>query len=166
EYLPADAIAQTVQKINPEAIAIREAALKVIDAYMKADNQIRIQYASKQARIANAWKKWQGENLGIEKSGAIAIKKAQEAEFTKQLKAKGLDGKYGNILSNVGQLYKEIEAVNVKRTSFMEVFLRTNELTPMLFGLTQLEGAAANSEAAFEKQRDANIGRMKGVYKE
>lgn len=166
EYLPADAIAQTVQKINPEAIAIREAALKVIDAYMKADNQIRIQYASKQARIANAWKKWQGENLGIEKSGAIAIKKAQEAEFTKQLKAKGLDGKYGNILSNVGQLYKEIEAVNVKRTSFMEVFLRTNELTPMLFGLTQLEGAAANSEAAFEKQRDANIGRMKGVYKD
>lgn len=166
EYLPADAIAQTVQKINPEAIAIREAALKVIDAYMKADNQIRIQYASKQARIANAWKKWQGENLGIEKSGAIAIKKAQEAEFTKQLKAKGLEGKYGNILSNVGQLYKEIEAVNVKRTSFMEVFLRTNELTPMLFGLTQLEGAAANSEAAFEKQRDANIGRMKGVYKD
>ncbi|HXJ98350.1 MAG TPA: S46 family peptidase [Gelidibacter sp.] len=166
EYLPADAIAQTVQKINPEAIAIREAALKVIDAYMKADKQIRIQYASKQARIANAWKKWQGENLGIEKSGAIAIKKAQEAEFTKQLKAKGLDGKYGNILSNVGQLYKEIEAVNVKRTSFMEVFLRTNELTPMLFGLTQLEGAAANSEAAFEKQRDANIGRMKGVYKD
>lgn len=166
EYLPADAIAQTVQKINPEAIAIREAALKVIDAYMKADKQIRIQYASKQARIANAWKKWQGENLGIEKSGAIAIKKAQEAEFTKQLKAKGLEGKYGNILSNVGQLYKEIEAVNVKRTSFMEVFLRTNELTPMLFGLTQLEGAAANSEAAFEKQRDANIGRMKGVYKD
>lgn len=166
EYLPADAIAQTVQKINPEAIAIREAALKVIDAYMKADKQIRIQYASKQARIANAWKKWQGENLGIEKSGAIAIKKAQEAEFTKQLKAKGLEGKYGNILSNVGQLYKEIEAVNVKRTSFMEVFLRTNELTPILFGLTQLEGAAANSEAAFEKQRDANIGRMKGVYKD
>lgn len=166
EYLPADAIAQTVQKINPEAIAIREAALKVIDAYMKADKQIRIQYASKQARIANAWKKWQGENLGIEKSGAIAIKKAQEAEFTKQLKAKGLEGKYGNILSNVGQLYKDIEAVNVKRTSFMEVFLRTNELTPMLFGLTQLEGAAANSEAAFEKQRDANIGRMKGVYKD
>src|SRR5690606_1845370 len=62
--------------------------------------------------------------------------------------------------------YKDIEAVNVKRTSFMEVFLRTNELTPMLFGLTQLEGAAANSEAAFEKQRDANIGRMKGVYKD
>lgn len=165
EYLPADAIAQTVEKINPTAIAIREEALKVIDAYMKTDDQIRIQYASKQARIANAWKKWQGENLGIAQSGAIAIKKAQEAEFTKQLQAKGLEGKYGTILPKLNQLYGEIEATNVKRTSFMEVFLRTNELTPMLFNLVQLEGAAANSEAAFEKQRDANVGRMKGVYK-
>lgn len=165
EYLPAVAIAQTVEKINPRAIAIREAALKVIDAHMKADDQIRIQYASKQARIANAWKKWQGENLGIEKSGAIGIKKAQEAEFTKQLKAKGLESKYGNVLPELERLYHEIEEVNVKRTSFMEVFLRTNELTPMIFGLVQLEGAAANSEETFEKQRDANIARMKGVYK-
>ncbi|MBA6151641.1 S46 family peptidase [Gelidibacter maritimus] len=165
EYLPAAAIAQTVEKINPRAIAIREAALKVIDAHMKADDQIRIQYASKQARIANAWKKWQGENLGIEKSGAIGIKKAQEAEFTKQLKAKGLESKYGNVLPELERLYNEIEEINVKRTSFMEVFLRTNELTPMIFGLAQLEGAAANSEEAFEKQRDANIARMKGVYK-
>ncbi|MEO5787877.1 S46 family peptidase [Gelidibacter sp.] len=165
EYLPAVAIAQTVEKINPTAIAIRTAALKVIDAFMMVDDQIRIQYASKQARIANAWKKWQGENLGIHKSGAIAIKKAQEAEFTKQMKAKGLEAKYGTVLPELERLYNEIEDVSVKRTSFMEVFLRTNELTPMIFNLVQLEAAAANSEETFEKQRDANIGRMKGVYK-
>lgn len=165
EYLPAAAIAQTVEKINPKAIEIRDAALKVIDAYMKADDQIRIQYASKQARIANAWKKWQGENLGIEKSGAIGIKKAQEAEFTKALKAKGLESKYGTVLPELERLYKAIEAINVQRTSFMETFLRTNELTPIIFNLAQLEGAAADSEANFEKQRDANIGRLKGIYK-
>lgn len=165
EYLPAAAIAQTVEKINPKAIEIRDAALKVIDAYMKADDQIRIQYASKQARIANAWKKWQGEILGIEKSGAIGIKKAQEAEFTKALKAKGLESKYGTVLPELERLYKAIEAINVQRTSFMETFLRTNELTPIIFNLAQLEGAAADSEANFEKQRDANIGRLKGIYK-
>lgn len=165
EYLPAVAIAQTVEKINPRAISIREAALKVIDAHMKTDDQIRIQYASKQARIANAWKKWQGENLGIEKSGAISIKKAQEAEFTKQLKAKGLENKYGKVLPELERLYHNIEEVRVKRTSFVEVFLRTNELTPIIFNLVQLEGAATNSEAAFEKQRDANIGRLNGIYK-
>ena len=74
EYLPAVAVEQITQKVNPSNIAIREAALKVIDANMKADDQIRIQYASKQARIANAWKKWIGENLGIEKSGCRSYK--------------------------------------------------------------------------------------------
>jgi len=166
EYLPAVAVAQIVEKINPKTIAIREAALKVIDANMKADDQIRIQYASKQARIANAWKKWIGENLGIEKSGAIAIKKAQEAEFTKQLKAKGLESKYGTVLPELERLYNEIEEVTVKRRSFIEVFLRTNELTPVLFNLAQLEAAAANGEETFEKQRDANVGRLKGIYKD
>ena len=108
EYLPAVAVEQITQKLNPSNIAIREAALKVIDANMKADDQIRIQYASKQARIANSWKKWIGENLGIEKSGAIAIKRKFEGEFTKALKAQGMESEYGNILPEFEKLYKRI----------------------------------------------------------
>jgi hypothetical protein len=56
EYLPAVAVAQITEKVNPTNIKIREEALKVIDAAMKRDDKIRIQYASKQARIANYWK--------------------------------------------------------------------------------------------------------------
>ena len=55
---------------------------------MKANDEVRIKYASKQARIANAWKKWIGENLGIEKSNAIAKRRAFEAKFTQALKNK------------------------------------------------------------------------------
>ena len=50
---------------------------------MKASDQVRIKYASKQARIANAWKKWIGENLGIEKSDAVAKRREFEATFKK-----------------------------------------------------------------------------------
>ena len=88
EYLPAVAIEHITKEFNPKNIAIREAALKVIDAKMKASDAVRIKYASKQARIANAWKKWIGENLGIEKSNAISNRKAFEASFTKALKRK------------------------------------------------------------------------------
>ena len=87
EYLPAVAIEHITKEYNPTNIAIREAALKVIDAQMKANDEVRIKYASKQARIANAWKKWIGENLGIDKSNAIAERKAFEATFTKALPA-------------------------------------------------------------------------------
>ncbi|MCK7589210.1 S46 family peptidase [Subsaxibacter sp. CAU 1640] len=166
EYLPAIAVEQTVKKVNPANIAIRGAALKVIDAYMKTDDQIRIQYASKQARIANAWKKWIGENQGIEKSGALAIKRKMEADFTQQLKVKGLESKYGTILPELERLYKEIEDVRVKRGQFVEVFVRTNELMQLMFRLSQMEAAAANGEEAFDKARASMLARLEGSFKD
>jgi len=165
EYLPAVAVEQITQKVNPSNIAIREAALKVIDAKMKTDDKIRIQYASKQARIANYWKKWIGENQGIEKSNAIEKKRLFEAEFTKQLKAKGLEEKYGHILPEFEKLYSEFESINVKRNNFVEVFIRNNELMYGMFRLAQLENSATRGEEIFDKTRTSVINRLKGNFK-
>ncbi|SHG94271.1 S46 family peptidase [Winogradskyella jejuensis] len=165
EYLPAVAVEQITQKLNPSNIAIREAALKVIDASMKADDQIRIQYASKQARIANAWKKWIGENQGIEKSGAVEIKRQFEKEFVKALTDQGKEAAYGNILPEFEKLYKEFETVNVKRNNFVEVFLRSNELMQMMFRLVQMENTANRGEEAFEKARMSMVNQLKGIHK-
>ena len=165
EYLPSVAVAQITQKVNPSNIAIREAALKVIDANMKADDQIRIQYASKQARIANSWKRWIGENLGIEKSGAVKIKQDFEKEFTKGLKAQGKEAQYGHLLPEFERLYKEFENVNVTRNQFVEVFIRTNELMQMMLRLTQLEMAAQGGEATFAKAKETVINQLKGIHR-
>ncbi|MBO3117883.1 S46 family peptidase [Winogradskyella sp. DF17] len=165
EYLPAVAVEQITEKVNPARIAIREAALKVIDANMKADDQVRIQYASKQARIANAWKKWIGENLGIKKSGAVDIKRNFEDEFTRALKAQGKEETYGKLLPKFEELYEAFESVNVKRNSFVEVFLRTNELMQMTFRLIEVESAARQGEEQFDKARNSMINRLKGIHK-
>ena len=166
EYLPATAVAQITQKVNPGNIAIREAALKVMDSFMKTDDKIRIQYASKQARIANYWKKWIGENQGIEKSNAIAKKKALEEKFTKLLSEKGLTARYGNLLPELNRLYSEIEPVNVKRSNFTEVFVRNNELMSAMFRLYQMEQAAAKGDDTFKVAQELLIGRMMNAFKD
>ncbi|MCF6347147.1 MAG: S46 family peptidase [Flavobacteriaceae bacterium] len=165
EYLPAVAIEQITQKYNPSNIKIREAALKVIDAKMKESDKVRIQYASKQARIANSWKKWIGENLGIQKSNAIANKRAFEEKFTKSLNTKALQDAYGDILPEFERLYKEFEDVNVKRRNFIETFIINNELMHMMFRLAQLENTASQSEEAFNKAKMGMISRLKGIHK-
>lgn len=165
EYLPAVAVDQIVNKVNPTNIAIRDAALKVIDANMKASDQVRIQYASKQARIANAWKKWIGENQGIDKSGAINVKRELEAQFTQQVKAKNMASQYGNMLPQLEQLYQNFEAVNVKRNAFSEVFLRTNELMQIAMQLYQLENAASGDDENFGKARETVQNRLKSIYR-
>ncbi|GGG38780.1 S46 family peptidase [Bizionia arctica] len=166
EYLPAVAIEQITTEYNPSNIAIREAALKVIDANMKSSDEIRIKYASKQARIANAWKKWIGENLGIEKSNAIQERREFEATFTKALKEQGLEDKYGNILPEFDVLYENFEEVNIKRRNFIEVFLVTNELMNMTFRAYQFEQAVAQNPESFDKAKASMEGTLTGIHKD
>ncbi len=165
EYLPAVAIEHITKEFNPSNIAIREAALKVIDANMKSSDDIRIKYASKQARIANYWKKWIGENLGIEKSNAIANRRAFEASFTKALAEKGLEDSYGNILPEFDKLYADFGAVNIKRRNFIEVFIINNELMNMTFRAYQLEQSVTSDKDNLAKAKATLTSQLKGIHK-
>ncbi|TYP99109.1 peptidase S46-like protein [Tenacibaculum adriaticum] len=165
EYLPAVTIEHITQEFNPTNIAIREASLKVIDAKMKSDDAVRIKYASKQARIANAWKKWIGENLGIKKSNAIAKRKAFETQFTSAVDEKRLPADYKNILPEFEKLYKDFAPINIKRRNFIEVFIVTNELMQMAFRTYQFEQAVAKDATKFETAKASLVGRLKGIHK-
>ncbi|APY10640.1 serine protease [Seonamhaeicola sp. S2-3] len=165
EYLPAVAIEHITKNFNPSNIAIREAALKVIDAKMKVNDDIRIKYASKQARIANAWKKWIGQNSGLKKSKAIALRKAFEAKFIKAYTEQGLEDKYGHILPEFDKLYKDFANVDVKRRNFIEVFLVTNELMKMVFRTYQFEQTIKNNPDALDKAKNYIINTIKGIHK-
>ncbi len=83
EYLISDAVEYTLNRANPAKIHLRTLRLNVIREASEADPKVRIQYAAKQAGIANAWKKWQGESLGLARLGTIAKKQNYEAEFQK-----------------------------------------------------------------------------------
>lgn len=165
EYLPAVAIEHITKEFNPSNIEIREAALKVIDAKMKSSDEVRIKYASKQARIANAWKKWIGENLGIEKSQAISNRKAYEASFTKALKEQNLTDKYGNILPQFDQLYNEFAPTNIKRRNFIEVFLVTNELMQLTFRAYQMEMSINKDKENLDKAVATFTNQLQRVHK-
>ena len=83
EYLHSSAIEQIVRVNDPAKIAIRTKALNVIDGFMRKDEGIKIQYAAKYAGISNAWKKWQGEILGLTKTNAVAKRQEFESSFEK-----------------------------------------------------------------------------------
>ncbi len=166
EYLPAVAVEQITKKINPGNIAIREAALKVIDQAMKKDDKTRIQYASKQARIANYWKKWIGENQGLERVKAIQKKKAFEKQFSEKIIKQGLETTYGNILPQVEILYKKIEPIAVKRSNFMEVFIRNNELMQLMFRMYQLESSITKDVNSFDRAKSFVLAKAKKLFKD
>ncbi|MFK8058312.1 MAG: S46 family peptidase [Saprospiraceae bacterium] len=85
QYLPASAMRQRVELINPIRIGMRDLSLAVIDSAMRGDAQTKIDYASKQSRIANAWKKWRGESEGVKATNGIALRNGTEFQFNKRL---------------------------------------------------------------------------------
>lgn len=165
EYLPAVAVEQITKKVNPSNILIREKALEKMDAFMQENDEIRIKYASKQARIANYWKKWKGENLGIEKSGAIEIKKDIEKRFIQAVEASGKTKAYGNLLATFDEQYAAFEPYAVKRSNFLEVFFTNTDLFQVSFRLYQLKQAAESGDNEFKQAQTGITNILQGVYK-
>lgn len=167
EYLPSFAVEQILNDLNPARIEIRDKALKATDAYMRQDQAIKIQYASKFASTANYWKKWIGESQGLKKSNAVAVKKSFEQEFLKRAQEKNKSEEYGNILTQFENLYTEISPFSLARDYFQEVVLRNNELLSIGFKLYQLENAfTKNGEQSFKDRRDNLLKQLEAQYKD
>lgn len=139
EYLPAIAVEQIVTTLNPAKIELRDATLKAQDGFMRKEATIKIQYASKYARIANSWKKWIGENKGLKKSNAVAEKKKFEKEFQEKVIKAGKQAEYGNLLADFEKNYTEIKEYALARDFFSEVVLQNTELLSVGYKLYQLE---------------------------
>ncbi len=139
EYLPSIAVEQIVTTLNPAKIEVRDAALKAQDRFMRKDQAIKIQYASKYASVANYWKKWMGETKGLKKANAIAAKQKFETKFQEKVIKAGKQTEYGNLLADFQKNYTDIKDYTLARDYFTEVALRNTELLSVGYKLYQLE---------------------------
>ncbi len=167
EYLPAIAVDQIVNTLNPVKIEVRDAALKVQDGFMRKDNAIKIQYASKYAAVANYWKKWIGETKGLKKSNAISVKQKFEASFQEKVIKAGKQAEYGNIISDFDKNYSEIRDFSLARDLFSEVVLRNSELLQNSYRLYQLEQILkTKGEQAFTDRKNNLSNGIVDFYKD
>ena len=167
EYLPSVAINQIANELNPAKIEIREQALKVADGFMRKDNAIKIQYASKYAGTANYWKKWQGETLGIKKSNAIAVKKEAEKKFQEKVSKAKKEKEYGSILNDFEKNYTEIAPYALARDYFNETVQRNTELLSVAYKFYQLEQLYnTKGEQAFTDRKNNLYNGLGDFYKD
>ncbi len=168
EYLPSFAVKQIQDEINPRRIEIRERALSILDGEMRKDEKVKLQYASKYSVVANYFKKWRGENLGLKKTKAVDKKLAIEKDFDKTVQSNAaLKAKYGNLLSDYAKLYKDFEPYAIARNNFSEVFGTNSELLSLMQQMAAIvDRHTKDGDKAIDERKERIKGFLEGFYKD
>lgn len=105
QHLSSESIKFYMETERPLRIKMRDLSLVVIDKAMKNSEATQLKYASKQSRIANAWKKWMGQVDGLKRLDAVHVKQVYEESYNKTANTnQAWAEKYGSVVNNLNQL--------------------------------------------------------------
>jgi hypothetical protein len=108
-YYTSDAL-ESIMETYPKKISLRSLRLDIMGKYMKADDAVRIQYASKYRNVSNAWKKWEGVLYGFNANDAVNMRRLEEAKFMEWAETTPeLAARYLGVLPRLRELYAGLD---------------------------------------------------------
>jgi len=138
-YITSSDVEDVLQTINPLRLKMRQASLGIIDAAMRQDELTKIQYAAKQSRISNAYKKWIGQSKGLIRHRAVEKKDSLERVFQARVETNpDWNEKYGSLLLNMSSMSVLIEPQTISREYFIEFYFMGPEILRYAGGYTEL----------------------------
>lgn len=123
QYYTSDGVDLVVNYRNPPAITQRGKRLDIMKKYMAESAELRLMYAAKANSISNGWKKWIGENQGIQNSNVIELKKQQEKTLHEKIKQNPTwNIKYGTLLQDIESEYSKSKQLEYQAAYLRETF--------------------------------------------
>lgn len=168
EYLTSYAVREIMEMSDPTKIALRQMRLDVINKAMAESDAVRIQYASKQAGIANAWKKWQGEVRGLNRLNALDRKREQEERFQRWAEQEHNKKPYASLLPNYQQTYEQLIPYWRFRDLMNEAFLGSElmQFASRFYRIHQTAASDGPLPQDFAKQVEGLMSGAKSFFKD
>jgi len=148
-----------INTIRPAQIDMRDLSLSVINAAMKKSEATEIMYASKQARIANAWKKWMGQIDGLKRGNAVQKKIDYEDKYTETAaSSEEWNAEYGEIVKTLRDLSTTFNESDFTYNMYIEYVYVGAEMFHRARAIDELmelyqEEKYVELEAAIEEQK-------------
>ena len=153
QYLTASAVRHLTERLNPARIGMRDAGLAVINAARASDPALRIAYASKQSDVANAWKKWIGQNRGLRELHAVRRKEDIEAEFARRAGAAGRPDLVA-LVPAIDEINREFFPLLEARSLYVELMFYGPDMLSLASDFATL---VQESQALSEADRDQQV---------
>ena len=147
EYIHSEAVKYIENLGDPHKIALRTIRLDIMSRHQAQSQKVRIQYSSKHAGVANAWKKWQGEVKGLKKNKTVAVKQAYEQAFDRW----AANGEFDGVIGRLDSLYKVLEPYAFAYDYYNET-VRTIEVSNFAMSIARLYDRDGNFDAEKAKE--------------
>ena len=154
EYIHSEGVRYIEEIGDPHKIHLRTLRLDIMSKYQAQSQKVRIQYSSKHANVANAWKKWQGEVKGIRKMKTVQTKKQFETAFDRW----ATGGEFDGVLAKIEGLYRDLEPYQFATDYYSET-VRTIEMADLAMTV-----AALYTDGGFDRKKAREA--MESFYKD
>lgn len=158
QYLTSHEVDYIIERRNPAAIDFRTSILQLYEQEMSKSDKVRIQYASKHARVSNSWKRWMGENRGLKRLDAVEVKRTLEADFERWTTS-GQGAAYRGLMQQFDQLYQEYLPYSYATTLYNEAG-RASEIVRFAQSFTSLVELSREATPDMQKIQE-ELGRLK-----
>ena len=153
-FLSSYGVEQAIDVYNPSVVKARTALREVMEADMKSDAKIRIQYASKFAQLSNYWKFYIGQTKCLQDLDVPNTKRELENRFTSWVNDdNNRKAKYGNVLKDMENALSVTNQYDYLRIYTNEAILRGSSAATIARSFRALENELkANGNSAKSKE--------------
>lgn len=157
-------VEQVIDIQAPAIVRVRTEKLAVYDRFMDADPVVRIQYASKYARVANYWKNNIGQELQLRKNKVADKKREIEKQFAAYA---AQHPEYAAVLENMADLYARQNETLKLRVYTVESILSGPEVIQMAGRMRAMALALEEGDAEkVEKVRQTLLAMLPNFFKD
>jgi V8-like Glu-specific endopeptidase len=126
-WMPAGGIQQNVEYAYPAWVEASKTSMDVMKNYMDKDQQVKLDYASSYASIANYWKNRQGMIDALTQHKTAESKRNEEKAFQKWASKKGND-RFEEVIPVINNYYKNTNKASA-HDNYLGLLLRTRMAT-------------------------------------
>ena len=109
EYISSNELKQVYSITDPISIEARTKKLDAWTRHMSASRAVFLKYTAKRAGVANGWKKWQGEVLGLKINNATVKKERYENAFQQWADKDKKAGYADSLLPQIGKIAGNVD---------------------------------------------------------
>ncbi len=160
-FLTSWGVKEAVEIEQPARVKIRRIKLDIMDEQMSKSQKVRIQYASKYARVSNYWKYFIGQSEQLVNNKVADKKLNIESSFTAWYQKNKLEKEYGQALNLIQNATESSSKYIIPKVYFQEavvgselilfMFRNLGPRTPLYNALKTGEGVSKAKEALLQK---------------